>query len=537
MGELEVKTKAPCREACPAGVDVPRYVRCIKEGKFDQALSVIRERIPFPAVCAYACVHPCESKCARQQYDEPVAIRMLKRAAVEKGGEAWKGKLGPIPPTGKKVAVVGAGPCGLTAAYYLAGKGHRVTVFEVMPSSGGMLRYGIPEYRLPKEVVDREINVIKDRGVEIKTGARVESAEKLLYEGYDAVLVAAGSWLGLGIELEGGSVGVMDGISFLRAVNTGNPPAVGEKVLVVGGGNTAIDAARSSVRLGAREVVVLYRRTRAEMPASPEEVAEAVEEGIKFEFLATPKAIEKNNVVCVRMALGEPDESGRPRPVPVEGSEFTISCNTMIAAVGQSADAFSLGLEGNADGTIKVDPDTLATSLKGVFAAGDAVTGPSSIIQAIAQGRRAASSIDKYLGGNGVIDEKLAEDTKVSLREDAPRGTARHIAPAITAEERKGGFKLVEQGYDDLTAVREAQRCLSCDLRHFNVEVNVNICKGCGYCKEVCTLGVFTISGFFNSSGYKPMVAAHTEKCMGCLRCLTVCPDFAITVREMSVLK
>ncbi|MCL6610214.1 MAG: FAD-dependent oxidoreductase [Peptococcaceae bacterium] len=532
MEGLNGKMKAPCREACPAGVDVPRYVRYIKEGKFDRALAVIRERIPFPAACAYACVHPCESKCARRQYDEPVAIRMLKRAAVEKGGETWKAGVKTSPPTGKRVAVAGAGPCGLTAAYYLAGKGHRVTVFEAMPLPGGMLRYGIPGYRLPKRVLDEEIRAITGRGVEIKTGARVESAEKLLREGYDAVLAATGAWLGLGMDLEGGSVRAVDGITFLRAVNTGDPPPVGEKVLVVGGGNTAIDAARSSVRLGAREVVVLYRRTRAEMPAGPEEVRAALEEGVRFEFLAAPKAVDKDRVICVRMALGDPDESGRPRPVPVEGSEFAICCDTLIAAVGQSADALSLGLESGAGGTVKVDPDTLAASLQGVFAGGDAVTGPSSIIQAIAQGRRAASSIDRYLGGNGVIDEKPVPDNGAGLREEAPRGTARQQAPAIPAEERRGGFQPVEQGYDDLAAVREAQRCLSCDLRHYRVEVSFSICKECGYCKEVCTLDVFRVSGSFNPLGHKPMVAANTERCVGCLRCLMVCPDFAIKIEE-----
>jgi len=512
---------------------VPRYIRCIKEGDFDQALAVIRERIPFPAVCGYACVHPCESKCARQQYDEPVAIRMLKRAAAEKGKDTWKDKIIAAPPTGKKVAIIGAGPCGLTAAYYLAGKGHQVTVFEALPSPGGMMRYSIPEYRLPNEVVDREIEIIKGRGVEIKTNNRVESAAKLLKDGYDAAFASTGAWLGskLGFE-DNGPVPVMDGISFLKAVNTGNPPATGKKVAVVGGGNTAIDAARAAVRLGGRNVVVLYRRTRAEMPASPEELRDALEEGVKIEFLAAPVKLQKGRVICSKMTLGQPDESGRPRPVPVEGSQFAVSCDTLIAAVGQSVEAKFLGLEGNPGGTVKVDPETLAIPAKGVFAAGDAVTGPTSIIRAIAQGRQAASSIDKFLGGNGVIDENLAKDQAAGPREEVPRGTTRPDIRTIPLKERKAGFTLVEQGYEDTIALREAQRCLSCDLRDYRVEVNFAICKECGYCKEVCGLDVFMVSNSFNPGGYKPMAVAHTEKCMGCLRCLMVCPDFAIKIES-----
>ena len=532
MGQsLNGMIKAPCREACPAGVDVPRYVRYIKEGNYDQALAVIRERIPFPAVCAYACVHPCEAKCARRQYDEPVAIRLLKRAAVEKGKDTWLEKVKPAAATGKKAAVIGAGPCGLTAAYYLAGKGHQVTVFESLPSPGGMLRYGIPEYRLPNQVVDKEVAVISGRGVAIKTGVRVESAEKLLQEGYDAVFAATGAWTGMKLGFEEGSA-VMDGISYLQAVNSGSPPAIGKKVAVIGGGNTAIDAARASLRLGAREVAVLYRRTRAEMPANPEEVREAMEEGVRFEFLAAPKGMNKDGVTCVKMTLGAPDESGRPRPVPVEGSDFTVACDTLIAAVGQSADAPALKLEGNANGTIKVDPASLAASPKGVFAAGDAVTGPSSIIRAIAQGRLAASSIDQYLGGDGCIDEKLADEAAATLMDESPRGSLRPAVQTIPEGDRKAGFKLVEQGYDDLTAAGEANRCLSCDLRIFQVEVSFQICKECGYCQEVCSLEVFKISDTFNPSGYKPMTAAAAEKCMGCLRCLMVCPDFAITVNQ-----
>jgi NADPH-dependent glutamate synthase beta subunit-like oxidoreductase len=524
------KTIAPCREACPAGIDVPRYIRHIRNRDFDGALAVIRERIPFPAVCGHACVHPCEAKCARIQYDEAIAIRLLKRAAEERGLGAPSYGI-KAKPSGRRVAVIGSGPCGLTAAYYLAGKGHAVTVFEALPEAGGMLRYGIPEYRLPNDVVDREIDAIRRRGVEIVTSSPVRSAQELKDRGYDAVLVASGAWkpLKMGIEGEDSSL-VMDGLAFLKAVNTGAMTAVGKKVIGVGGGNAAIDASRASVRMGAK-VTLLYRRSRQDMPASPDEVAEAEEEGVRIVFMTAPIRVLRGKVLCIRMAPGPLDNSGRPRPVPVEGSEFSLACNTIIMAGGQTADAEALKLEENRNGTVKVDAKS-ATTIPGIFAAGDAVTGPKTIIDAIAQGRSACSSIDRHLGGDGKIDEDVSPDESTSLPDPSPMGTGQPLPERLPLKARKQGFYLVESGYDEETAVSEAQRCLACDIRQYTVEVNPAICKECGYCREMCHMGIFVTSETFNANGYKPSVVTSSDRCVGCLKCLYVCPDFAIRITE-----
>lgn len=523
----------PCMEACPAGVNIPRYIRFIREGKFDEALAVIRESIPFPAVCGYACVHPCEAKCARAQYDQPVAIRMLKRTAAEKGDGLWKQNLKPAPATGKKVAVIGAGPCGLTAAYYLAGKGHRVVVFEAMPAPGGMLRYGIPGYRLPNEVLDKEIADIAARGVEIKTNTRIELVDGLLKEGFDAVFVASGAWQSAKLTVEGDAAGIIDGVAFLQELNNGKEVSIGERVVVIGGGNTAIDAARAAVRLGAKEVVVVYRRNREQMPAGAEEITDALEEGIKIEFLAAPVTITAGKLTCTKMKLGAKDASGRPAPVPVADSEFAIECDTVIAAIGQQAEARVLGLEGNSNGTVKVAGDDWSTGKTGVFAAGDAVTGPSSIIKAVANGKQAAGNIDKYLGGDGDITETLAPAEDPGLADFMPMGTERNFTRTIAYGERLNSFTSVEKGYSENVAMREARRCLSCDIREYKVEVDYSACKECGYCREVCALGIFQSAGGFNDRGYKPMQATGTDRCVGCYQCFFVCPDWAISIEKV----
>ncbi|MFH1604316.1 MAG: FAD-dependent oxidoreductase [Pseudomonadota bacterium] len=522
---------APCQEACPAGVDVPRYIRHIQQGRFGEALSVVRERIPFPLVCGYACFHPCEAKCGRSQFDAPVAIRMLKRVAAERG---LKGSVAPKPlaATGRKVGIIGSGPCGLTAAYYLALRGHDVTVFEALSQSGGMLRFGIPEYRLPDAIVDADIRLIEQCGVKIQTDTRVESAEALLRQGFDAVLVASGAWRSARMGITGEDAPqVVDGLSFLKQVNAGAAVKPGERVIVVGGGNTAIDAARVSRRLGA-EVIQLYRRTKAEMPASDEEIAAAIEEGVKLEFLCAPVRVDKGVVTCIRMNLGPADASGRPRPVPMAGSEYTIRADTVIMAIGQEVEVPAASVARARTGTVLVDAETLATSVDGIFAGGDAVAGPASIIAAIGQGRRASSAIDRFLGGDGAIDRHAREEMPSTLPQEVPRGTARNEYQTIPLKRRLDSFGLVEKAYNLRTAKFEARRCLSCDLRAYEVDVNPVLCKDCGYCLEVCGLEVFARSDQFNASGYLPAVVAAEENCIGCLRCLYICPDFAITITD-----
>ncbi len=535
------KPAAPCRAACPAGIDVPRYIRAIRDGNFEAALAVIRERIPFPLACGYACVHPCETKCSRIQYDEPVAIRMLKKVAAERGSSRPP-VINRLEPTGKKVAVIGSGPCGLTAAHYLNVMGHRVSLFESRPLPGGMLRYGIPEYRLPKAAVDQEIGVIRDAGVEMFVNRPVFSAASLIADGFDAVLAASGAWKPMKMGIPGeDAASVTNGISFLEKINAGRQVDVGKNVIVVGGGNTAIDAARTARRLGAR-VVLLYRRTRAEMPAGSEEIAEAIEEGVRIDYLAAPVRIarkEKNAVgaasweaTCIRMMLEKVGESGRPAPVPVSGSEYLLEFDTLIMAIGQTAEAQSIGLEGRANGTILAKDDGVSTSVHGIFTAGDATTGPSTIIEAIAAGRSAAETIDRFLGGKGIIPAFLSpEDARVP-EEPLPPGERRPPAASIALKKRLSTFAPVEKSYSRNAAIREAKRCFSCDLRNFDVVVDPQICKGCGYCMEACTLGVFQPSDTFNASGYKPFAAVNTPSCVGCLRCLYACPDFAITVNE-----
>ncbi len=465
--------KSPCQNACPAGIDIPRYIRAIGEGKFGEAVAVIREKVPFPAVLGYVCVHYCEASCRRGQLEEAIAIKELKRFAADHDTGLWKQNSKIAPPTGKRVAIVGSGPAGLTAAYYLAKLGHEVTVFEALPVAGGMMRVGIPSYRLPVEVLDREIKEIENVGVKIKTNSRVESLDELFEQGYSAIFASVGAHRGINMGIEGETTpGIVDGVDFLREVNLGNEVNVGDNVAVVGGGNVAIDASRTALRLGAKEVTIAYRRTRAEMPASEEEIDEALEEGVEIVYLATPTMVTsvdgRLRVEFIRMELGKVDESGRRRPVPVTGSEFTGEYDLMIKAIGQESvvpDEYGVAVERG--GRIKVDPETLAASREGVYAGGDAVSGPASVIEAIAAGRQAAVSIDKYLGGEGNIDEVLIppEEEVAPIDMDEVEGEKyRPPMKMLPLDERLKGYAQVVLGFEQEKAIEETKRCLRCDL-------------------------------------------------------------------------
>ena len=396
----------PCQEACPIHQDTGSYVSLIAEGKFKEALEIIREVNPLPAVCGFICHHPCEEVCLREGVDHPIPIRLLKRFVAEyerKGGKrrrSLKKKRG-------KVLVIGSGPAGLAAANDLNLLGFEVTIFEALPVLGGMLAVGIPEFRLPRDILQMEIEGIREMGVEMKThrpfhlnGDR-KTFQKL---GFQAAFLSIGAHRSERLNIPGERLpGMFHGVEFLRDIHLGKSLKIGRRTAVIGGGNVAIDAARSAIRLGAQSVGVYYRRSRREMPAIPEEVEEAIREGVKIHFLSSPvKIIERGEravgLECVRMRLGEPDQKGRRRPIPIEGSTYHVVADTIIAAIGQRVDRKILkGMDVNQDGTIRVDPKTNETSIKGVFAGGDVVTGPGWAIDAIAAGKKAAESISRYL--------------------------------------------------------------------------------------------------------------------------------------------
>ena len=479
MSDHDGDCRGPCVLNCPASVNAQGYVQAIARGDDKEAVRIIKERLPMPACIGRVCPHPCEDGCRRQMVEESISIAYLKYFAADRVIQAG----GYLPPkaaaTGKRVGIIGGGPGGLTAAYYLSLKGHRVTVVDAMPQMGGMLRYGIPEYRLPKRVLDEEVAEIASLGVEMKNNFRIgrDVTFEEFKNSYDAVVLAIGAWESMPIGCPGEELdGVMGGIDFLRQVAMGEKPAIGDQVAVVGGGNTAMDACRTAVRLGAKEVYVVYRRTEAEMPAEQLEIDEAREEGVIYKFLTNPAEIvgENGRVKEIKlqvMELGEPDESGRRRPVPVEGKFETLPVTCVISAIGQKANVAGFeGIELNRKGIISADETSYRTSMPGVFAVGDATNqGASIAIEAIGEARRCAKVVDLYLNGVQVPYQK----TYLSVKKVSPEYFADYIKlprakmPTRPPEERKHDFQEINLGFSEAQARAEAARCLDCGCHDF----------------------------------------------------------------------
>jgi len=492
---------SPCKVGCPIDTDVKAYLGLIAVGKFEKALEVVKSDNPLPGICGRICVHPCETECNRNEIDQSLAICSLKRFLADYELKKGRAKYKPIKSIKKeKIAIIGSGPAGLTAANDLIRLGYKVSVFEELPVAGGMLYTGIPEYRLPRNIIKTEIKAIKELGVKIKTNAKIKSLNKLQKQGYNAIFLAIGAHKGLklGIPGEDEFEGFLDCITFLRAVNLKKKVKIGKKVIVIGGGNAAIDSARTALRLGS-DVHIVYRRSRKEMPANEWEIEEAEKEGVKIHYLASPIKIlgEKGKVVaveCIKNKLGPPDASGRRRPVPIKRSEFKIEVNTIIPAISQQPDISFLpkdhGLEISKWNSFVVDEETLATNIPGIFAGGDCVTGPKTVIEAIAAGHSAAKSIDRYLQG-----KPLKEKTKLYERVEyeiviEPKERKERIPMRELSLNRRKNFREVELGLTKKMAIEESERCLRCGF-----------CAECSECTPDCDKRLVALSVPGDTSG------------------------------------
>ena len=536
---------APCQMACPAGIDVPSYVTLIGQGRDAEAIELIRKDNPFPWVCGLVCTNPCEFMCVRGRIDKPVSIKYLKGFAAEKAmSDRQYRNPDKAPDKHRKVCIIGAGPGGLTAAYYLALNGYGVTVIEALPMAGGMMMVGIPRYRLPREVIDQEVAMIEDLGVVFRFNTRFGkdvTYQQLRDEGHEAFLLTVGAHASYkaGITGEDKYPQVLDAIDFLRRVALGDRHMPGRKVAVIGGGNVAMDAARTSVRLGCHDVYIVYRRTRAEMPANEEEVFQAEEEGVKFSFLTIPVEIMGSDgkvasLHCLRTELGPPDNSGRRKPIPIEGSDYLLQVDAVIPAIGQTVDRrwFDdlLDLKWTKRNTLNVNIASMETSMEGVFAAGDAVSGPATVVEAIGGGKKAANAIDRYLRGiphpkmppvpvrRGRVDFiEIPASTKMAL--------VRPEMPMLNDERRRVTFQQAELGYSENSAREEARRCLRCD-----------ICIRCGTCVDICSkkMGIDALQmGYLDFNRSAPTDFRVTaERCILCGACASNCPTEAIRIED-----
>ncbi|MBA3010681.1 MAG: FAD-dependent oxidoreductase [Proteobacteria bacterium] len=536
---------SPCQMACPAGIDVPTYLALIAQGRDAEAIEVIRRDNPLPWVCGLICTRPCEMMCVRARIDTPVSIKFLKAFAAERAmSERAYTNPEKKESNGKRVCVVGAGPGGLSAAYYLALMGYQVRVIEALPVSGGMLMVGIPRYRLPREVIDREVAMIEDLGVQFSYNTRFGvdvTVEGLKKEGVDAFFIAIGAhkaWE-LGIQGEKEFPKVLEAVAFLKGVALGDHHAPGRHVVVVGGGNVAIDAARTSLRLGAQKVTIAYRRSRGQMPADTDEVEQAEEEGIEFSFLTIPTQITGENRIitglgCVKAELVKKKGSDRLAPVPIEGQEFTIKADAVISAIGQYVD--DTGMEAfdkmnwSRRGTIEVNHASMETTMPGVFAAGDAVSGPATVIEAIGGGKRAAAAIDRYL--NHIPQPRMPRipvrhtiEPPVEMTASQKMSLKSPQMPMLNMDRRRTTFQQVELGYDEKSVRQEAGRCLRCD-----------ICRRCGKCVEICRdkMGIDALQlGYLDfDTPSATDFRATAEKCITCGACAANCENKALVIEE-----
>ncbi len=576
--------RAPCSLACPAGTDCQGYVGLIANGQYKEAVELIKEKLPLPASIGRVCPHPCETACRRQTLEDPISIAWLKSFVADidlKNPDVFMPEIKPA--TGKTIAIIGGGPSGLTAAYYLAKEGHKPVIYESMPELGGMLRYGIPQYRLPNEVLDKEIEIIRKMGVEMLTNIKIGRDVDLthLKEKHDAIYIAIGAWNSTKLNCSGEELeGVIGGIDFLRKVTVNEPVKTGERIAVVGGGNTAMDACRTAVRLGAKQVYNIYRRTKDEMPAEAVEIQEAEEEGVNFKFLVNPiEVIGKdgrvNKVRLQKMKLGEEDERGRRRPIPIEGEEETIEVDSVIVAIGQKVD-----IKGFEDigltkwGTIQTDENSFLTNLPGVFAGGDATNGgPDIAIAAIGEGQRASDVICSYLEGKVISYDKPFYVTRdevpvqeFSHREIEHRPKMSHLSPEV----RSGNFEEIVAGYSEEDAKRDAKRCLECgchdvfeckllqysneydveperlsgevhhrreDDGHPFIVRNSDKCILCGLCVRVCDEVIGSTALGLIDRGFDTIVKPPFDQtltytdCISCGQCIAVCPTGALGER------
>ncbi len=532
--QISEKLISPCQAACPAGIDIQGYVALISQGKFKEAFELIREKVPFPSVLSRLCPAPCEVECTRRRIDEPVSINALKRFVTD-----WARKnLEPscIAHTAhnfqSKVAIVGAGPAGLACAYDLTKMGYEAVVFESQSLPGGMLSSGISRYRLPMKIVQKEIEEIENAGIEIKLNTTIGkdlTLNELKSSGYKAIFLAIGAHKDRKLGIPGENLkGVVPGLSFLKNLIFGKEIKISKRVTVIGGGNTAVDAARSSIRLGSEEVYLVYRRTKEEMPAVPEKVEQAEEEGVKILYLTAPLEIIGNNgrvseLRCVPLVLGEKDSSGRRRPLSIQASCFSLKMDTVIVAIGQVPDLSFIRKPGdfriNENGTLAVHPDTYATGVEGIFAGGDTVTGPATVIEAIAAGKKAALSIDQYLKGESLEKGEREDEVAISfekvLREKGfVEQKERKRLSFIPLKIRRSTFEEVKKVLTEKEAIEEAKRCLACGCG-----------LGCGICEKACIRSAIEIV----EDKYK----VNNDTCDGCGLCVEICPKENIRMVKM----